>query len=470
MCGSQLGGRQKGHRMLRFWTVNGSCALALLGLLACSSSKIDDSSSSNSANPNSSLASNAGWQHTVDSNSNSIANANTLVDPNSLPSSPGLGSACTPLTQEVATPTPCTSKGAQGAFGCVAQVLVCQICTAGQTRDVPCPACNEVRHDVCSVDGTTWQQGVCGVCPAPVNHCEQQDACAPGAIEYRVCDTCTGGSCQNSRCNGAQWQCGNDCQWHQQTACAAQQAECSRDAAPAPQSCGLCGTLTPVCDGCFLHVSDVPCLKQGVCQAGTQQTVPCADNSCQAGYTATANCNAQCQWDGASACTGCMEGATQTVQVDCAGVQTGTCGQASAMQRCVSQPKSICDGSAELQQNVWQTVSTDTGTCSTTCGGGATAPGGCTQICTPGETKNQSCAAACGLGGAQTITCQSSGCGWSSPTVCQPVAPNACIPGTVQNMQKCAMCPGTFNPPYAQETCQADCKTWNITAQCTPCN
>lgn len=388
-----------------------------------------------------------------------VRQAPTPVNPNS-----ALPGTSTPGDSNVTTATPgacdafamqtgqaCTDTFGAGVYACVAGKLVCQACAPGQTRDVAC-GCTLKRHDVCSDTGT-WLQGLCQGCPPPVTQCNERDACTPGKVQLRRCDGCTGAGC-GATCVGAQWQCNDSCEWVQLSACQPREAECDRDVKRV-DTCGLCGSQAIVCDGCFWSYET--CSDQGVCRPGVTENVPCAGQSCAAGFTGHATCNDKCAWDVAATCDGCTVGTTD-VQGQQACTGGSACGSQTLGRACVASSVPSCGDTARLTQGVWSPSKVLSSTCDR-------------DACRPGKTTKSACFTSTGAGGTSTTTCAQD-CTWGEPAACV-AGSNSCVPGTIRNAKTLSCGANSCGKTYSQqEVCNAAGSGWStqtLDSACPQC-
>lgn len=345
----------------------------------------------------------------------------------------------------------CTAaSGNAGSARCLHGELICFECAPGDTRVGDCP-CGSSRIDLCLDDGS-WYQGSCDSCQQPEQPCE----CTPGELLVQRCDSCSGPDCGAS-CVGTTLSCNEHCRWETIAACAAMNPQCNSDQ-QLDEPCGKCGHRHKSCDGCFWTES--ACQEQGTCMPGEVRTVPCAESECAAGLVATIECNQQCEWAPASACSGCAIGAVVERELEC--MPGHDCGHTIERTSCVADGSvAVCGGSSALA--VGKQMTEIIGECQIECvpgtvercqlddGRGGVREIGCSDqcvltgiveacgatnaSCVPGEQQRRGIPCGCGISYTRVETCSPDGYGWISSNEGRELCPEC-----VTNAQRSVSC------------------------------
>ncbi len=324
-------------------------------------------------------------------------------------------------------------------------------CSPGSLREVAC--CGYQLSQQCDEDGH-WPPVVCDGCAAdaPLGPCDLPDACTVGEERIQRCDdSCIETDTCADDCRGARWQCTAECSWEQVSFCVTYMTPCDPDDTSI-QPCGKCGHRLLGCDGCFTDYG--VCQDQGVCNPGDSRLAPCGvDDGCEPGRYTTLTCNAACQWDGASACGGCVEGTSTTETQEC--VAGYACGTRVIETSCQITSVSICQGSATLPvgENISTVVRDDC----------------VNDACTPGQTlPNVSCTTAAGECGTITRLCTDS-CAWENQEPCEK-RPDACVPGsTKEEVISCNSECDASATYLIQKTCNSAGCGWYVSGSIGEC-
>ncbi len=344
-----------------------------------------------------------------------------------------------------------TSDGRDGTLLCVRGELICQSCTAGETRELECP-CGPNRIDLCDDTGH-WQRGTCDGCSDETRPaCERYGACTPNQVRVQRCDTCTGGGDCGVDCVGAQWLCSSECEWVQQTECNIyEEVQCGEDDVMVV-ACGRCGQQIIRCDGCFWTYEE--CEGEGVCSPGEQRLTACGDANCLPGYYATLECDATCEWEPPAACNGCAPGIHEEVEPCVVGA---FCGERITRTVCSGEEVPICGGADTLVVGSARTEVIQE----------------CPEIlCLPGQTlPGASCTTDLGECGTEKIECSNS-CDWVTTCVANP---EACIPGMVNETTFPCGANSCGTEYTVTDTCRLDGCGWDFLTgstvdQCPACD
>lgn len=345
--------------------------------------------------------------------------------------------------------------GSGGTSRCVGGRETCNECTPGEVRESQCP-CGIERTDACN-DSGRWVEGSCGGCDDTPVSCLERGACVPGTTRIRRCDSCTGPDC-GATCVGAEFECNEECEWEQTSACEAMNPTCDRDITLF-EPCGRCGNERLECDGCFWNSDG--CSDQGACVPGDTRATACANGDiCGDGLAGEESCSDSCEWVRPDTCDGCIIGESRIDREPCED-SAPDCGDRVVQVECVEASTSIaCDGST-IRTGVWmETVISD-----------------CSQIeCLPGETRGANCRTGADECGSYQQGCTNS-CGWSDAGagVAQngecTIRPDACTPGATQNsrVRSCGAnrCGATYT---TEEVCrQNGCGFFNSSTSCPAC-